>query len=232
MGKFHDDAFPGESDAYRAARDKLLAAEIELRKRVEEVAAMRRALPPGGMLKEDYVFDEGAADLTDRDFVKQTRFSDLFDAGKDNLAVYSFMYAQGGEPCPGCTAFLDSLNGNAPHITQRINLTVVAKAPIGTIRKWARRRDWKNLRLLSAEGNTYNTDYFAERSNGAQIPVMNVFRRTADSIRHTYSTEMLFASAEEGQENRHVDMLWPLWNAFDLTQEGRGTDWWPQLSYD
>ena len=40
---------------------------------------------------------------------------------------------------------------------------------------------------------------------------------------------MLFAKAEPGQNNRHVDMLWPLWNALDLTPGGRGADWYPQL---
>lgn len=231
MGQFHDDRFPGESDAYRAARDELLAAEKGLRAQIEAVAALRRKLPPGGPLKEDYVFDEGATDLADQKTVTQTRFSALFAPGRDNLAVYSFMYAPGGDPCPGCTAFLDSLNGGAPHINQRINLAVVAKAPIGTIRDWARQRGWNNLRLLSSGGNTYNTDYIAERGS-AQIPVMNVFRRTGDGIHHTYASELLFAGAEEGQENRHVDLMWPLWAVFDLTPEGRGTDWWPQLSYD
>ena len=44
----HSERFPGESQEYRTARDKLLMAEIELRKRIEEVAAMRRQLPLGG----------------------------------------------------------------------------------------------------------------------------------------------------------------------------------------
>ena len=32
MGTFHEKQFPGESDAYRQARDKLLAAELELKR--------------------------------------------------------------------------------------------------------------------------------------------------------------------------------------------------------
>ena len=28
-----------------------------------------------------------------------------------------------------------------------------------------------------------------------------------------------------------VFMIWPLWNLFDLTPEGRGTDWNPELGY-
>jgi len=35
----HSVRFPGETDAYRAARDKLLDAEIELRRNIESVAA-------------------------------------------------------------------------------------------------------------------------------------------------------------------------------------------------
>ena len=54
----HEVRFPGESAAYRAARDKLLDAEIELRRATESVAAQRRALPPGGEIPEDYVFEE------------------------------------------------------------------------------------------------------------------------------------------------------------------------------
>ena len=232
MGQFHDQRFPGESDAYRDARDKLLAAENELRKHVEKVAAMRRALPPGGALKEDYVFEEGAADLADEKTVREVRFSELFAPGKDSLVVYSFMYGPGEDPCPMCTSFLDSLNGSAPHIGNRVNLVVVAKAPIQTIRSFAAGRGWKNLRLLSSGKNSYNTDYIAEHDGTAQIPAINVFHRTDGAIHHAYNAELLYATSEPGQNNRHVDMLWPLWNVFDLTPEGRGTDWWPRISYD
>ncbi len=231
MGEFHDDRFPGENEAYRVARDRLLAAEQDLRQRIEEVAELRRNLPPGGALKEDYVFDEGPADLAERENLRQTRFSELFADGKDSLVLYGFMYAPGGEPCPMCTAFLDSLNGASPHITDRVNLAVIAKAPIATIRDWARDRGWTSLRLLSSGGNSYNRDYIAERPDGSQLGVMNVFRRGADGIRHSYNSEMLYAAAAPGQHPRHMDLLWPLWNVFDLTADGRGTDWFPRPSY-
>src|SRR5215208_6865671 len=54
--------FPGESAEYRAARDRLLEREIELRREMEAVAAARRELPPGGVVPEDYVFQGKAAD--------------------------------------------------------------------------------------------------------------------------------------------------------------------------
>ena len=36
---------------------------------------------------------------------------------------------------------------------------------------------------------------------------------------------------EDGHEPCHIDMMWPLWNALDLTPEGRGEDWYPALKY-
>ena len=69
---------PGESDEYRAARDELTAAEHELTAATEKVAAMRRALPPGGPVPEDYVFTEGPDEL-ERDLPeRQVRLSELF----------------------------------------------------------------------------------------------------------------------------------------------------------
>ena len=67
-------AFPGESSEYRAARDRLLEQEIELRRAMESVAAARRELPPGGVVPEDYVFQGAGADGTPAD----VRLSELF----------------------------------------------------------------------------------------------------------------------------------------------------------
>jgi len=144
-----------------------MEAEPKLRRQIEDVAALRRRLPKGGKIKENYVFEEGAADFSDRTTVKQTRFSELFHPGKNSLVVYSFMYAPDWEkPCPSCSSILDRLNGIAPHVTpQRVNFAVTAKAPIQSVRDWARGRDWKNLRLLSSGKNSYNSDYGAEPPN-------------------------------------------------------------------
>ena len=99
----HTTRFPGEKPAYRAARDTLLNAEIALRRQIEAVAAMRRKLPLGGALKEDYVFDDGDA----------VRFSDLFADGKNTLLVYSFMFGpQMKTACTSCTSILDGLDAS------------------------------------------------------------------------------------------------------------------------
>lgn len=226
MGAHHDKRFPGESDDYRVARDKLLSAERSLRSNIGEIARLRQALPPGGPLKEDYLF----TDASGTEAAAQIRLSELFEEGKDSLFLYSFMYAE--SPCPSCTALLDSLNGAAPHIHDRLNFAVVAKAPAAKLSDWAASRNWSNLRLLSAEGNSYNADYFGETADGGQIPAINIFRKTESGIHHSYNSELLYSASEAAQDPRHADMIWPLWNVFDLTPEGRGQDWYPGFTYE
>lgn len=222
--------FPRETSRYRTARNRLLTAERKLRKQVEQVARMRRKLPLGGEVPEDYAF-EGGSDPADMTTVRTVKLSELFRDHLDTLALYSYMYGPAmTQPCPMCTSFLDSLDGSAPHIMQRANLAVVAKSPIGRIREFARGRGWRNLRLLSSANNTYNRDYRGENPDGGQMPSLNVFVRRKGKIFHFYHTELLFAPSDRGQDPRHIDMMWPLWNVLDLTPEGRG-DWHPRLSY-
>ena len=47
------------------AAGRLLEAEFDLRRRTEEVAALRRRLPQGGLIPEDFLCQEGARDLSD-----------------------------------------------------------------------------------------------------------------------------------------------------------------------
>jgi predicted dithiol-disulfide oxidoreductase (DUF899 family) len=221
----HGARFPNEDRKYRAARDTLLKAEVNLRREVERVAALRRKLPLGGPAR-DYEFEErtGAGTCT-------VKMSELF-GDKDTLVIYSYMFGpQMKAACPSCTSILDSLDGAAPHVTQRVSLAVVAKSPIARIRAFTDQRGWRNLRLLSSAGNSYNLDYHGETEDGAQRPILNVFVRKAGAIRHAYATELLFAPTAKGQNPRHVDMIWPLWNMLDYTPEGRGKDWYPKLSY-
>jgi predicted dithiol-disulfide oxidoreductase (DUF899 family) len=221
--KTHGEKFPGENPRYRTARNRLLAAEVELRRQVERVARMRRKLPLGGALKEDYVFDAGAG--------RQVKLSELFREGKDTLLIYSYMFGpKMTQPCPMCTSFLDSIEGAVDHFTQRANLAVVVKSPIARVRKIAKQRGWRRLPLLSSADNSYNIDYHGENAAGGQLPMMNVFVRRGGKIHHSYATELHFMPPDKGQNQRHIDMMWPLWNMLDLTPEGRG-DFFPSLDY-
>ena len=239
-------AFPEESAEYRAARDRLLEQEIELRRAMEAVAAARRELPPGGPVPEDYIFQAAGADGDPTD----VKLSELFAPGKDSLVIYSFMFprdpsderpgpgtgqtallplAEG--PCPSCTALLDQLDGAVEHASPHVNLAIVAKAPLPRILTFSEERGWRRLRLLSSGGNTYNRDYLAETAEGHQRPMLNVFHRDGETIRHFWGSELFYAPIDPGQDPRHVGTLEPVWNLFDLTREGRPSDWDEQLSY-
>ena len=124
---------------------------------------------------------------------------------------------------------LDSLNGNAPHIAQRINLAFSARASIDRITKLASSRGWNNLRLLSSAGNSFQSDYFAETEQHGQMPMANVFVRRDGAIHHYWGSELLYGPSDA--DSRHIDLMWPLWNIFDTTPEGRGADWYPKLKY-
>ena len=239
-------ALPGESRQYRAARDRLLDREIELRRAMEEVAAARRELPPGGPVPHDYVFQSAGADGASID----VRLSELFAPGKNSLLIYSFMFPRDpndrspgptiGEtallplaegPCPSCVALLDQLEGAAGHVGQHVNLAVVAKTPLPRLLPFVDERGWRRLRFLSAASNTYNSDYYAETPDGTQRPMLTVFHRDRDAIRHFWSSELFYAPTEPGQDPRHVGTLEPLWNMLDLTPEGRPPEWEEQLTY-
>jgi predicted dithiol-disulfide oxidoreductase (DUF899 family) len=238
--------FPGESPEYRAARDRLLDREIELRRAMEDVAARRRDLPSGGAVPEDYVFQGPGADETPVD----VRLSDLFGPGSDSLVVYSFMFPRdpgddrpgpkAGEsallplaegPCPSCVALLDQLDGAVEHTAPLIDFVVVAKAPLTRVVAFARERGWQRLRLLSSANNTFNRDYHAETAAGAQRPMLNVFERDGDAIRHFWGSELFYTPNDPDQDPRHVGTLEPVWNMLDFTRDGRPVVWDEQLRY-
>jgi predicted dithiol-disulfide oxidoreductase (DUF899 family) len=224
--------FAGETPAYRSARNELLQAEQALRRQVEAVAAARRRLPLGGPVPEDYLFEEGARNLDHPSPPRTVRLSALFAPGKNSLILYNFMFSpEMDHACPMCTCFLDGLDGNARHIEQRVNLAVVAKSPIERLRTFARTRPWRGLRLLSSNKNTFNRDYRGDAEDGSQNTVIHTFVKREGRVHHFYSSELAFVPSEAGQNQRHIDLMWPLWNTLDITPEGRGTDWFPKLKY-
>jgi predicted dithiol-disulfide oxidoreductase (DUF899 family) len=229
--KKNSSRFPGESADYRRARNSLLRAEVKLRRQIEAVAAQRRQLPPGGEVRTDYVFDSLAPGDKSP---KTVRMSELFGPGKRTLFLYNFMFPEAPDsmtPCPSCTSIIDSVDGAAQHVVQRINLVVVAKAPIARFREHARRRGWRHVNLLSSANNDFNRHYQAESAEGQQFPLAHVFVKRGKKIHHTWSSELWFAGADPGQDMRHVDFLWPVWSILDCTPEGRGKDWGPALEY-
>ena len=233
MTQMHDMRFPGESPSYRAARDDLLRAEIDLRRRTEAVAHQRRQLPLGGEVPTDYEFQE--LDETSG-APRAVQLSRLFADGLDSLIVYSFMWVPREQglsfvgPCPSCTSIIDGIDGSLPHITRRTSFAVAAKAPIEAFHDHAHSRGWRHARLLSSLPDRYSRDYGAEDQQGNQWPLATLFLRREGRIYHSWSSELWFASRDEGQDPRHVDFMWPIWAVFDRLPDGRG-DFFPELEY-
>ena len=144
MGSLHDVRFPGESDEYRSARDELLGAEIDLRRAdrsgrrpAQGAAARRRG-------RDDYDFDEWDADAGGP---RRCGCRSCSSDGKDTLYLYSFMFVRAESqglgfvgPCPSCTSIIDGIDGELPHITQRISFAVAAIAPMESSTRTRRSR--------------------------------------------------------------------------------------------
>ena len=213
--------FPGESAEYREARNALLAEEIELRRHIERVAVQRRALPDGGIVPKEYQFvgEDGPAS-----------FADLF-GNKQTLAVYSMMFGpQRTRPCPMCSSLLAAWDGEALDADQRISLVVTARSPIDRLVAFKQERGWHHLRLYSDLDGDFTRDYVS--ADDADVPGLSVFTKRDGTIRHFWSGEMGGSTADPGQDPRGAPDLMPLWNILDCTPEGRGTDWYPTLSYN
>jgi predicted dithiol-disulfide oxidoreductase (DUF899 family) len=211
---------PGESAEYRAARNALLAEEIELRRHIEHVAALRRTLPSGGGIPEDYTFEghNGAVSL-----------SQLFGE-KDTLVIYSMMFGpQRGRACPMCTAMLTSWEGTARNLCQRVALAVTARSPIERLLDFKEERGWKNLLLYSDAKGDYTRAYVS--GDDGDVPGLTVFTRNDGTVRHFWSAEISGEMADPGQDPRGAPDLDPLWTVLDLTPAGRGTTWYPRLDY-
>jgi predicted dithiol-disulfide oxidoreductase (DUF899 family) len=212
---------PGESADYRAARTALLAEEIELRRHIERVAEMRRALPPGATVTKAYRFlgEDG----------RETDLAGLF-GDKDTLVTYSYMFGpQRERPCPMCTSLLDAWDGNAGSIGKQASLAVIARSPIERLKAWKAERGWRGLRLYQDVDEAYSRDWFALTPSGDEVPAMNVFTRKDGTVRHFWSGEMTGQTADPGQDPRGAPDPAPLWGVLDLTPAGRPATWYPSL---
>ena len=212
--------WPGESPAYRAARNALLIEEIELRRHLERVAARRRALPPGGVVPKDFNFSAVTG---------QIRLSQLFGE-RDTLMIYSMMYGpQRAAPCPSCTSYLSAWNGVAVNLRERVALAVMARSPIERLMEYRAQRGFSHLPFYADTSGEYTRTYVS--GSDADIPGFSVFVRRDGALRHFYSGEMSGEMSDPGQDPRGAPDLDPLWTMLDLTPGGRGVDWYPKLQY-
>ena len=141
QGTLRQTRLTNESAEYRARREELRLAEIDLMQRRERVAELRRRLPLGATV-QDYVFQEGAADLNAGDLpTRNVRLSELFSGPDRSVVVYHFMYGKKQtNPCPMCTMWVDGFNGVGHHLAQNVDFVIAAAADPPLLRHHARNR--------------------------------------------------------------------------------------------
>ena len=212
---------PNESDEYRRARQELLVEEIGLRRHAEQVASLRRQLPPGGEVPHDYRFvAENGVEVT---------MSDLFGR-HETLIIYSYMYGpQRESPCPMCTSLMGGLDHKIADIRQRVAIAFTARSPIERLIDAKKARGWTDLPVYSDASGDYTRDYVSP--DDTDIPAYNVFTRREGVIRHFWGDEITSEMADPGQDPRGAVEMDPLWLLLDTSPEGRGTDWYPELTY-
>src|SRR5918993_591080 len=167
--------YPNESRAYREARDALLKDEQELADRTQALAAKRRKLPPGGKLKEDYVFQWA----NDGKVGGPVKFSDLF-GDRNALILYSWMFGPSWDkPCPSCTSVMDGFDRSWYQVSRDAAFVAIAKAPAEKIDAWARERGWSQIPLVSGYESPFQADYKCQepKNDDMQQPVMLVFTK-------------------------------------------------------
>jgi predicted dithiol-disulfide oxidoreductase (DUF899 family) len=212
---------PNETDEYRRARQELLVEEIELRRHAEQVAALRRALPPGGEVPQDYHFvAEDGSDVSLRELFGE----------HDTLIIYSYMFGPQREaPCPMCTSLMGGLDHKITDLRQRVAIAFTARSPIERLIKAKKARGWTDIPVYSDQRGDYTRDYVS--AEDGDMPAYNVFTRRDGVIRHFWSDEITGEMADPGQDPRGAVEMDPLWLLLDTVPEGRGTDWHPQLGY-
>lgn len=223
LAKLAKSPFLGESDAYRTARRALLAEEIEFRRHMTRVAEQCRALPPGPIIFKDYRFHDSNG--TDVGLI------DLF-GDKDTLVTYFWMYGpQRERPCPMCTNWLGSVNGNAVDIAQRVSLKILGRSQVERQIAFAQERGWQHLDFVQTAGDDYASDLGLLNADGTENPALVVYRREGKKVRLFWSSLMKLAMADPEQDPRDAPDIASLWSILDLTPEGRGTNWYPKLKY-
>lgn len=215
--------FPGESDAYRRARQALLAEEIEFRRNMTRLVEQRQALPDGPVIQKDYRFkDENG---------EEVGLLDLF-GDKDTLITYFWMYGpQRERPCPMCTNWLGAANGNGADIKQKVSLKILGRSTVERQNAFAAERGWRDLDFVQTVGDDYAGDLGLLPADGGEYPALTVYRRDGDKVRLFWASEMSAEMADPGQDPRDAPDIASLWTILDLTPHGRGTDWYPKLSY-
>lgn len=219
---------PGESATYAKMRQDLLSEEIDLQRQIDRVSEKRRSLPNGPLIEKDYRFKDMNGE--------ELGLLDLFGE-HDTLVTYFWMYGPDRDrPCPMCTNLLGPLNANAKDLMERVALAVLGRSTVERQLAFAQERGWHALKFHQTVGDDYALDFGGlDPKSGSEWPVMAVFRKMGSGKRaHArlfWKGEMTSEMTEKGKDPRGGPDFAPLWTVLDLTPEGRGDKWYPQLEY-
>ncbi|HST49140.1 DUF899 family protein [Jatrophihabitans sp.] len=196
------------AEEWQQARAELLAAEKELTRAQDRLAARRRRLP---MTRFDnsYTFDTPSGPKS---------LLDLFE-GRGELVVYQFMDNGPDHYCPGCTWFTNNVPVPALAALAETGVTwvTVSNMPLAQIESYKKQMGW-TLPFVSSHGTS-----FAEDCGAGGGFLLSVFLRDGEDVYLTYSTTQ-----------RGVDRLVFTNHLLDHTPYGRREDWedsppgWPQ----
>ncbi len=158
--------------------------------------------------------------------------SPICSATMTRCVSYFWMYGPERErPCPMCTNWLGSVDGNANDIKQRVAFKVFGRSPVERQKAFALERGWQALDFLQVVGDDYVRDFDLLMPGGGDLAAIVVYKRGKDGIRLFWKSDMTAGMADPGQDPRDAPDIAALWNILDLTPGGRGTDWYPSLEY-
>jgi len=211
----------GTRQEWLSERLELLEAEKELTRRSDELARQRQALP-WVRVEEDYRFqtDEGTRTLTE-----------LFD-GRSQLLVYQLMFGPDDDAaCPGCSFYVDHLDGSLVHLAQHdVTLLCASRAPLEKLQAYKRRMGWR-FPWVSAHGSDFLLDFtlFTEEQRRSLTGYnFGTPRRTELSFRDEEPMGLSAFALEDGVVyhtyscyDRGTDVLNGTWQLLDRTPKGR-----------
>ena len=211
----------GTREEWLAAREELLDREKELTRRSDELARQRQELP-WVRVDEPYSFQTDAGTKT---------LAELFD-GRSQLLVYHLMFGPEDEAaCPGCSFFVDHLDGAVMHLNQHdVTLLCASRAPLEKLEAYKRRMGW-SFPWVSSYGTDFNRDFslFTEEQKRSgtgynfgtprradlsleeeEMMGLSAFALSDGVVYHTYSTY-----------DRGTDVLNATWQLLDRAPRGR-----------
>ena len=160
----------------------------------------------------------------------KVELADLF-GDKQTLAVYSYMFGpQREQPCPIVHLLHERVGAKLPDIEQRIAFVFVARSPIARLIEAKKARGWTRHKIYLRSIRRLHARLCQRRGCGrARLQRIHAARRHHPPflVRRDGRATM----ADPGQDPRGAPDIDPLWTMLDTTPEGRGTNWYPKLSY-